>query len=111
MSRHPWKVWGEILERRGKGKKEEGIGEKRRKGKRKAKEKWRGKIVKGEEENLKWKAERYENEQAEDFFFRLSLFETAEIVSPAVSSVNLVLVHYSLFFYGFGFFRPSISTS
>ena len=31
--------------------------------------------------------------------------------SPAASSVNLVFVHYTLFFYGFGFFRPSISTS
>ena len=60
---HPWKVLGKNLKGRKKGGKGKGEGKKRRKGKGEAKRqgqnvKWREKrreIVKGEEENSKWK--------------------------------------------------------
>ena len=70
---HPWKVWGKFgrkvemgkwgkREGRGKKGKERGKEEERERSKKK---KWKmeRENCKGEEENLKWKGERYENEQ------------------------------------------------
>ena len=48
---HPWKVWGKILEGRGKGGKREGRGKKRMKGKREARKKGNGEVKKG---NCNW---------------------------------------------------------